>query len=369
MRSVKLALIAICAVMLWSGSALAFHDAGVAYCSRCHTMHNSEDGAVVADGGTNAAGNAHLLNWADATSACLSCHASYGQFYGGEGYGPGGDFYWLTKTYGWSAHGSVTTSEGDNHGHNVISDALSLTEDATLTDAPGGDFLSSRLSCTSCHDPHGNTNFRILYGSDLGPIYNGIRFDFDNPAPIAEGNSRRTYSGSGGDETNSQHTIYKSGMSEWCANCHTDFHSPNTTNFVHATGQAMGSTIAGIYNAYVSSDDLNSGDQATSYFGLVPFEAVNVDLEVADSGDYTEGPDGTDKVMCLTCHRAHAGPFDNIGRWDFHTTFLAEAHPQITDDGATAEDIANMWYDYTFVANQRSLCNKCHAKDFGDGPL
>ena len=157
-------------------------------------------------------------------------------------------------------------------------------------------------------------------------------------------------------------------MSEWCANCHTNFHSDNTTNFVHPTGQGLGGTIAAAYNAYVSSDDLTGGLAATAYMGLVPFEAVNVDLATVVSTNYTQGPTGVDQVMCVTCHRAHASAFPDMARWDMTETFLADSHPQLTDTGATADDIANMYYDYTFVQNQRSLCNKCHMKDFGDAP-
>jgi len=40
----------------------------------------------------------------------------------------------------------------------------------------------------------------------------------------------------------------------------------------------------------------------------------------------------------------------------------------LTDGGATQDDIDNMYYNYVFVQNQRSLCNKCHVKDAGDAP-
>ena len=50
-------------------------------------------------------------------------------------------------------------------------------------------------------------------------------------------------------------------------------------------------------------------------------------------------------------------------------TFIIESHPQATDGNATADDVARKYYNYTFVTNQRSLCNKCHVKDFGDGPF
>lgn len=366
MRVFKLMGLAAALVLASSGAALAFHDGGVADCAGCHTMHNSVDGEQVAD---TAAGNEYLLVSGNSSDTCLSCHAGYGQFLGGTGYGPGGDFYWLTKTYSWEAHGHTEVSSGDSHGHNVISPAYGLGQDMTLSEAPGGDFLSGYLRCTSCHDPHGNQSFRLLYGTAMGPVYNGGRYDFDSEAPEAKGNSRRTMVGGGGNETNARHTVYKDGMSDWCANCHTNFHSDNTNNFVHPTGENLGSTIAAAYNAYISTDEVVGGDVATSYWGLVPFEAVNVDLESVSTTNYTQGPGGTDQVMCLSCHRAHASAFADAGRWDFGTTYIAESHPLPTDTGWTQEDADNMYYDYTFVTNQRSLCNKCHVKDLGDAPL
>ena len=81
----------------------------------------------------------------------------------------------------------------------------------------------------------------------------------------------------------------------------------------------------------------------------------------------TAGPDSADNVMCLTCYRAHASAFDNITRWDMEHELLAEGWPtaaNLTAMGAIANadyygrDIATDFGDY-----QRSLCNKCHAKD------
>jgi hypothetical protein len=363
-----LKLTVILTLALSASAVLAFHDGGVAECAGCHTMHNSQDGALVDAANPN--GNAYLLNAGNSSDTCLSCHAAYGQFAGGTGYGAGGDFYWLTKTWSWSAHGHTSTSEADAHGHNIISPANNLAVDATLSSAPGGDFLSQYLTCTSCHDPHGNQNFRILYDSNLGPIYPGVgRYNFASDAPEAYGNSRRTVSGSG-IETDLAHTVYKNGMSDWCANCHDQFHSNNTTNLVHPTGVGLGTTVAAAYNAYISSDAVIGGVEATSYRGLVPFEAVNVDFDdpLFDSENYTQGPTGADQVMCLTCHRAHASPFNDMARWDMSETFLVDSHPASELEGATLDDLANMYYDYDFPTNQRSLCNKCHVKDFGDAP-
>ncbi|MBU8871652.1 MAG: hypothetical protein KOO60_12370 [Gemmatimonadales bacterium] len=371
-------------VALCSGSALAFHDGGVAYCAGCHTMHNSQDGVAI-DGLVT---NSNLLNENDATEACLRCHASYGQFADGNGWGAGGDFYWVTKTFTWESHGTKT-STGDSHGHNVISPGRGLNPEATLARAPGGGsagFQSAYMACTSCHDPHGNTNFRLLYGETTiagpgepdtpRPNYDGGGFNFTEPAPLAAGNSRYTNrtSSRGEPETDSAHTVYKSGMSEWCANCHTNFHDDNATDFVHPVSEEMNG-LAANYNAYVATSDF-SGVAATSYSGLVPFEDVDVDLTTVDTENYTAGPTSNDQVMCLSCHRAHATPFADATRWDMATDFLVDSHPAVAgedelgnpifDGGATQSDIDNMYYGYSFTNDQRSLCNKCHVKDFGD---
>ena len=38
--------VAAAALVLVAAPTLAFHDAGVAHCNGCHTMHNSQDGAL-----------------------------------------------------------------------------------------------------------------------------------------------------------------------------------------------------------------------------------------------------------------------------------------------------------------------------------
>ena len=119
-------------LVMVAANGLAFHDGGVAECAGCHTMHNSQDGALVDPEAPG--GHAYLLKAGSATDQCLTYHASYRQFAGGTGYGAGGDFYWVTRTFSWSAHGRTTISEGDSHS---------------------------------------NQSFRLLYGTNNGPKYNG----------------------------------------------------------------------------------------------------------------------------------------------------------------------------------------------------
>ena len=100
MKAFRLGLVVMAAALITFAlgtPAMAFHDDGVARCAGCHTMHNSQDGDDI-----SSTPGANLLKASDASSVCLECHAGYGQATtDGSGYGSGGDFYWLTKTYTW----------------------------------------------------------------------------------------------------------------------------------------------------------------------------------------------------------------------------------------------------------------------------
>jgi hypothetical protein len=343
-----------------NGIAMAFHDGGVAHCDGCHTMHNSEDGVSIIDGGVVGTAGAHLTIGADPSSTCLNCHQGSGTYHifsdDGSNYTPGGDFYWLTKTYTYTTFRPFTRN-GHNFGHSIIAADYGLIQDADLATAPGGTFPSGKLYCSSCHDPHGKKvnktgpivasgsylenyaahpgeelgNFRLLGDIGYSPSSSGVTFV--NGPPIA---TTPSPFGPGRQETDSSHTDYGSGMAEWCANCHTGFLNQSVATHRHVAGNSAGLTtdIADNYNSYVKSGDL--------------------------------GP-ASGNVACISCHRAHASAFPNSGRWDFETEFLVDSHPQASDGGSSQADEDNSYYGRDIVAlygdGQRSLCNKCHVQD------
>jgi general stress protein YciG len=101
---------------------------------------------------------------------------------------PGGDFYWLTKTFTWSAHGSPRSSDGDDHGHNIIAADFGYTQDATLSTAPGGTYSAAFLGCNSCHDPHGVKNGGTKGG--YGAITDSGSYGVADGAGVVTGNYR-----------------------------------------------------------------------------------------------------------------------------------------------------------------------------------
>jgi predicted CXXCH cytochrome family protein len=85
-------------------------------------------------------------------------------------------------------------------------------------------------------------------------------------------------------------------------------------------------------------------------------------------------PVGSDKMICLTCHRAHASGWQNALRWNPESEFVTYAglYPG-TDNpssnyarGHSAAEAQAAHYDRPvtgFGTYQRVLCNKRHIKD------
>jgi predicted CXXCH cytochrome family protein len=297
----------------------------------------------------------------------------------GSSYTPGGDFYWLGKTFTWTVNFKVYRSSGDDHGHNISGMDYGLMPDLEHSSAPGGVYPSSALGCNSCHNPHGRTtdsadsgsageippsgtewgNYRLLGGTDYNAGSHASGFRFVNPAPVAMASSDDWI------ETDDNHVAYGSGMSEWCGNCH-----PGSLDgeYAHVSGNNVNfsSSIVANYNGYVSMGDA-TGTKANSYLSLVPFELGTTNASLLNPSS-TSGPDGASaNIMCLTCHRTHASAFQNILRWDYQATFIADSHPKSGDSGATGIDILNSYYGRDMIAEfgslQRQFCNKCHLQD------
>jgi len=314
-------------------------------------MHNSEDGTPIDPDAVS--GNLALLNDGTPSDVCLSCHATrYGSVFGSDPLIPpdekgGGNFVFLLEdNLNDAANGQTNPISGDAAGHNIDAPSYGVSPDGTILAAPGGTFPSDKLGCTSCHDPHGNRNFRMLYG--VGPVQGGLA-TFSHPAPQAKGLSLGHGSGA---ETNSNHTAYQSGVSEWCANCHGEnYHeSGDSATFAHPSGVNLEPDIITRYNVYNGTNDIAGGNAATAYLAAVPFE------DASATTSSTAGPTSASKVMCLSCHRAHASSAPYAGRWDFMVDLLA-------NDGAISGSYPIPSPYPTPVQN--SLCNKCH--DFGSG--
>jgi len=255
--------------------------------------------------------------------------------------------------------------------------------------------------------------YRFLGGVDYAPrSYQSVPFSAGPPAAIAPSTYNRV-------ETNTDTRVaYGSHMSEWCGNCHGKFvensYATGATGHTHPAGDSAllsatawlgpGNTISDNYNAYLGSGYL-TGVSAGAFTSLVPFEtgstvgdtsghtvAIYDNLQLSTksgiAGIANAGTTGSDRVMCLSCHRAHASGWLSMVRWpmEYEIMFVNATYPG-TDATAPSNDAkyakgrtvaetsagfhnkpvtrfgASVVASADGVASQRSLCNKCHAKD------
>ncbi len=320
-------------------------------CSDCHTMHNSQ-GNEPMNFNTSVTPNDSLVR-----GTCLGCHAQGGTnpsvllgtssipqvLHTGTVDLAGGNFGYIT--------GDKGSGAADNKGHNPFE--LTGTDD-TLYAPPGaiGGFghnsgshvNGTNLTCAGTNGCHGG---RLPDGTGPEGITGAHHQNVDGQLAVADsvGNSYRFLLGVRGFESEdwqenasgSDHNEYfgrstpiqlgcgitschgpggvqspDGTLSQFCATCHGNFHTLETTDatgvgsianspFIrHPTDLALPAT--GEYAGYTVYD-LNSPVARTSIPG-------------AASSSVTPG---SDTVMCLSCHVAHASNYPSMLRWDYDT--------------------------------------------------
>jgi hypothetical protein len=383
----------------------SFHNGGVGYCEGCHTMHNSAGGTAVATGTGLAQyqSGPYLLQGPDVSSTCLNCHeGTPGSYhisttgvtatsgtYPGNYDKAGGDFSWLRM--------GTDTTAAQNRGHNIVSLTYNYASDTVRTVAPGGTYDSTVLGCSGCHNPHGTTRrlsdgtytnggapiissgshgevpgageavgaYRLFGGSNYVPqAFPSVTFAYNPPYAAAV------------DYSEGDRVAYGTGMSEWCANCHDGIYEnafqSGTVGHRHpassTSNAALTSAIVTNYNTYLGSGITGGAPATAKYNRLVPTEEGNSDVATLETHAASTGNTAvstSNNVMCLSCHRAHASGFANMGRFSFTNELVTDETGgwEAVDGISDTTYIANAYNGNIFGVAQRTLCNKCHAQD------
>jgi predicted CXXCH cytochrome family protein len=308
------ALLTCLAVMALAASAALAAVSGP--CVNCHTMHNSQDGAkMVTTTGDSAIAHLTLNN-------CVGCHTN-----GGVGGAPVIDGnYNVDSCAGGTFKDAGTAGQivaSDAGVHNVDIALSVLGEDDTFTTSiPGlttgmnlgaGSTDPNDLTCAGANGCHGDSTVDdndagiagFHHGGKDGYRYLQIA---DTHAPVlGKGAADWEVAMSDGWVTGEEHNVYSSsttaGINKLCANCHPDFHGTANTwdgnNWIrHPTDNAIPTT---------------NGWSATVDYRDNPFAFADVSA-LDTTGTYTTA---NAQVACISCHRAHGTPYDDILRWDY----------------------------------------------------
>jgi hypothetical protein len=351
-RKINLGFLALMVIVLafaLGNSAGAFHQANELVCMSCHTMHANENGsstgvtpangfAAAPAAGVTPGGNPILYLQQNATDLCLACHSEAGS--SSTFYDPSGDIPPHVMSSGgsqavalpggdyWSSN---QTHPGDagvgGRGHNPyyssgVAQSAVIVPDGNFADdrlPPGGSFPLFRWDCVSCHAPH-HGDFSVAYGQA-----SAFRMLWSKPG--GQGAGEVYFDALGGDltydESDTNHTAYMDNVSEWCSQCHTNFHETAGACTIHPSGFHLPGYMQPLYGL-------------GGYSFIVPIEDIN-----ATTGSFSPA---SPVVMCLSCHRAHG----------------AATNPSLT---AIHVETRNMTrWDNEYVSGAGEGCNKCHSK-------
>jgi len=230
-----------------------WHVGATLVCTDCHTQHNSANGMPMRTDNNSVPAEGMLLR-ATPLELCLSCHD------GSKTTAP--NVVSESTSPDWAGGSFPRSDQGTtDNAHHLNS--------ATAEVPPGGT-QPMVLTCTSCHDPHGNANYRNLRPDPLNAGA-GVSVVVKQAATANGSNPQQVYVPG--------NLIDKSNISAWCARCH--------------------ETPAGSDH---SVDKQIYGSALTSWTNWSTAMTYRV-----RAGSPTDDiiPSHDDQVICLSCHKAH----------------------------------------------------------------
>ncbi|WP_066387466.1 cytochrome c3 family protein [Neobacillus mesonae] len=262
-------------------------------CGNCHSAHNGS--------------NETLLKFQNSEpDMCLSCHDGTMGFYNVKTASGAGIFN--------STHESASMHD--------------VGKGIQIGSAPGAYANKSvgELECSSCHNPHGSVNDRLLSESVIGVSYSGvtkgtksINLELKEDPAYADINNSSTMSGlkittSVGPKGNTDKVNY----AKFCGACHDDYlgssGAPNHTNhYGHTTNSSSaGRNCASCHYAHGTDITMLKDTQGKTIADYVnggwtqeKAEAYMKDVSVNSKGVKTSSlKKYTNMAVCWTCHQS-----------------------------------------------------------------
>ncbi len=410
-------ILALTAVMLlaFAGSAFANFGPHGGYaldtdaCAGCHRAHTSFSEVTWDSNGTQR--SALLVSSAKtATEFCYACHgndapgASTNVEAGLFDAGPsgantvplgGGILYETESTFNGGLNGGAFT--GVTSMHDMDKGAVTDPMWGAGSSAPAG----KNLSCTSCHDVHGSSNYRLLKDTVEGVPVGGYNAS-DTPTPIVV--SYETNYPVGGwlkhtpgaaqmaayrpNYTEPKYKILLGGggaagpnrsMSTWCSTCHAAYND-KTSAYDYGAYESNGAisrdgfgqlTVTGATQAVGSrvrhrhpvDSTVVSANTVSAGFGTNAIVDSLLPLQRTTSTEGNAADSVQDYLGCLTCHRAHGSSAVMTG-WANARLVNRATIPTWSVEPTTAlpAGVNPNVSSAILRVNNRGVCERCHNK-------
>jgi len=301
----------------------------------------------------------------------------------------GGGFAQAANDWDWEVNATAT--------YEAVTSSHSMETTSVLWGAGNGSSQNTYLICTSCHDPHGSSNFRLLKDSvntvDVGG-YNSINatggtapdgwvFSTEVGYPTAaEGGWMK------GPDGAAQMAAYRpdytggtpiaagvnaapgASLSAWCSACHTGYQNNSDAGGTKNYGSYESTVGAQVRHRHPVDVSLVGGDSTifTPAMEFVLDPRIPLEATVG-AADYR-----SNNVGCLTCHLAHGSSQDmtgwaaaslvqNNGEWVPQMDGVAGVNPDKSDQpGTLAAPNTTGGTSSLLRADNRGVCERCHNK-------
>jgi hypothetical protein len=295
-----------------------YHNQGDVICSDCHTTHYSERGTLPE--GAEAGGPfPDMLLVSSIDHLCMSCH---------DGTDPAAPDV-LAPVVMYNGSGSEFSGAGYFSEADGVMSPLGHDLGVTSLAPYSIPAKTMVLSCVSCHDPHGTSNYRNLLlnpdssGGDINLTLNSDIFEENNPAnPPSRGTSIMAY--------RSNNTGYRDKMTNWCTDCHNALSPDNPGSSPAHFMRHPSAASFDISSYHISSSHWITG--SGEGFGLAAGDGIEgiprLRFQAPGATDYISSkvPARTNELFCGTCHLAHGGPFQSSLLWPYKTSGQADLY-------------------------------------------
>jgi len=391
-------------------------------CHRAHTSFSDLSWTATTSGGATTNHSALLVSSASTMQEfCYACHGDnapgastnvqVGVFdagpSGADGVtGPGVAYQTNSTYYGALNGGGFQSMPATNGVGFTATSSMHDMEKGSATDPMWGAGSSApigvNLTCTSCHDPHGSSNYRILKDSVNGVTVGG--YNGETPQPFVFSSEEGYPAGGwlkhlpGASQMTTYFPNYTTAeykwantdlgyapddfrsISTWCSACHQEYNNraPSTYNYggyeaVDATrvagtltpgvGTAVGDRVRHRHKVDISIDSVTQGNgwgSTAIISSVLPLEKRPGNWP-AERGTWQTN----DYMGCLTCHRAHGAQTVMTG-WAVSSlannpSAVVTWYPTMAT--AVGPSGVNPNFSSSLLrADNRGVCERCHNK-------
>ncbi len=290
----------------------------------------------------------------------------------------GGGFESAANNWDWEA--SATPS------YQAVTSSHNMEQTNVLWGAGNGSDTAMTLTCVSCHDPHGSSNYRLLKDSVNGQTRGGYSnaglpdafvYSIETNYPTTgdggwlKGNAGAVQMASyipnytGGTKVMAG-TAGKS-LSAWCSACHTDYDNASSTKDYGSYESTVGAKAR---HRHPVDIPLVAGDAVLQIAAQASAIDPRIPLEVKPGA----ATDRDNQIGCLTCHLAHGGSqgmtgwaaasLVNVGgNWLPKMDGIAGVNPdKSSSPGTIGAPGALTGTSSLLRSDNRGVCERCHNK-------